>query len=540
VLVARNLSRHHGGQTVLQDVSLSITGSARLGIVGPNGIGKSTLLRILAGLELPDGGTVERSPSTTTVGWLPQETDTRDGETLAHYLARRTGVADASAELDAATAAMGDDTDSIQGYSDALDRFLALGGDDLEARSGAVLAQVGLPADRVDVEVAHLSGGQAARAALAAILLSRHDVLLLDEPTNDLDFAGLDLLEAFVSSTPSAVVTVSHDRAFLDRVATRILELRMPHHDAVEHAGGWTDFVAARELARRQQEEGYEKFTAERDRLQQRQQTQREWAVTGVKNAKAKKTDNDKFIPHLKSQRSEKMASKVKATEKAIERLDVVEKPWEPWQLQLELKATARAGDVVARLQGAVVDLGTFRLGPVDLEVGWAERLAVLGPNGAGKTTLLRAILGEVALSEGTRWLGPGVSVGLLDQRRSRYGGDEPLLAGFMAATGMDRAEARSLLAKFGLGADHVDRAGGALSPGERTRALRAALMATGVNCLVLDEPTNHLDLEAIEQLETALDRFDGTVLLVTHDRAFLEAVRVTRTVEVGELSRLS
>ena len=540
VLIARDLVRHHGAQVVLQDVSLSITRDTRLGVVGPNGIGKSTLLRILAGLEAPDSGVVERSPSTTTVGWLPQETDGLPGETLSQYLARRTGVAAAVTALDAATAAMGDDTESIQAYSDALEQYLALGGDDLEARTGAVLAQVGLPADRVGVDVAHLSGGQAARAALAAILLSRHDVLLLDEPTNDLDFAGLDLLEAFVASTPSAIVAVSHDRTFLDRSVTRILEVRLPHHDAVEHAGGWTDFVAARELARRQQTEGYDKFTAERDRLQQRQQTQREWAVTGVKNAKAKKTDNDKFIPHLKSQRSEKMASKVKATEKAIERLDVVEKPWEPWQLQLELKATARAGDVVARLQGAVVELGRFRLGPVDLEVGWAERLAVLGPNGSGKTTLLRAILGEVPLAAGTRWLGPGVTVGLLDQRRSRYGGAEPLLRGFMDATGLERPEARSLLAKFGLGADHVDRAGEALSPGERTRALLAELMATGVNCLVLDEPTNHLDLEAIEQLESALEGFDGTVLLVTHDRAFLEAVRVTRTIEVGSLSRLA
>ncbi len=537
VLVARKLSRHHGAQTVLQDVSVSITAGTRLGVVGPNGIGKSTLLRVLAGLEPADAGVVERSPAATTVGWLPQEIDARPGELLRDYLARRTGVAQASAALDAATTALGDDTESIVAYSDALEHFLALGGDDLDARAGAVLAQVGLPADRADVAVEHLSGGQASRAALAAILLSRHDVLLLDEPTNDLDFAGLDLLESFVASTTSAIVAVSHDRAFLDRAVTRILEIRLPHHDAVEHAGGWTDFVAARELARRQQAEGFDKFVAERDRLQQRQQTQREWAVTGVKNAKAKKTDNDKFIPHLKSQRSEKMAAKVKATEKAIERLEVVEKPWEPWELQLELRAATRAGDVVGRLQGAVVARGAFRLGPVDLELGWAERLAVLGPNGSGKTTLIRALLGELSLAAGERWLGPGTHVGVLDQTRSRYGGDEVLLRGFMAATGLDRAEARSLLAKFGLGADHVDRAGAALSPGERTRALLAELMATGVNCLVLDEPTNHLDLEAIEQLEAALSGFDGTLLLVTHDRAFLEAVHVTRTIDLGSLS---
>ena len=272
---------------------------------------------------------------------------------------------------------------------------------------------------------------------------------------------------------------------------------------------------------------------SERDRLRQRQQTQREWAVVGVKNAKRKKTDNDKFLPHLKAQRSEKMAAKVKATEKAIERLEVVDKPWEPWQLQLSFGGGGRAGDVVARLDGAVVELGSFRLGPLDLEVAWQDRLAVLGPNGTGKTTLLRAILGEVPLAAGERWLGPGVVVGLLDQRRLRYGDERPLLRSFMATTGLDRSEARTLLAKFGLGADHVDRSGAHLSPGERTRALLAELMALGVNCLVLDEPTNHLDIEAIEQLESALDAFEGTVLLVTHDRAFLEAVRTTRVVEL-------
>jgi ATPase subunit of ABC transporter with duplicated ATPase domains len=537
VLVAKDVRRHHGAQVVLGGVTVAVNPRARLGIVGPNGIGKSTLLRVLAGLEEPDGGTVARSPSTTTVGFLPQEPDADPGETLREYLARRTGVAAASRALDAAMHALGDDGPSIEAYSAALEHYLSIGGDDLDARSGAVLAEVGLPADRLDVAVGNLSGGQAARAALAAILLSRQDVLLLDEPTNDLDFSGLEQLERFVASTPAAVVVVSHDRTFLDRTVDHIVELRMPDHDAVEHTGGWSDFVESRELARRHAQEDYDKFTSERDRLQQRARTQREWAVQGVKNAKTKATDGDKFVKHFRSQTSEKMASKAKATEKAIGRLDVVDKPWEPWQLQLDLKAATRAGDVVARLEQAVVELGSFRLGPIDLEVAWQDRLAIVGPNGSGKTTLLRALLGEVGLASGTRWLGPGVTVGLLDQRRLRYGSEDPLLPAFMATTGMDRSEARSLLAKFGLGADHIDRAGADLSPGERTRALLAELMAQGVNCLVLDEPTNHLDLEAIEQLESALDGFDGTLLLVTHDRAFLDAVHVTTTIDLGAVA---
>jgi ATPase subunit of ABC transporter with duplicated ATPase domains len=188
---------------------------------------------------------------------------------------------------------------------------------------------------------------------------------------------------------------------------------------------------------------------------------------------------------------------------------------------------------VVLRLIGATVKRGGFRLGPVDLEIGWAERVAIVGPNGSGKTTLLGALLGDVPLAAGDRWIGPGVVVGEMDQARAAFMSEHCLLDAFVTATHLGRGDARSLLAKFGLGADHVLRSAVTLSPGERTRAVLARFAAQGVNCLVLDEPTNHLDLPAIEQLELALDGFDGTLLLVSHDRALLDAVRVTRTVDV-------
>ena len=193
----------------------------------------------------------------------------------------------------------------------------------------------------------------------------------------------------------------------------------------------------------------------------------------------------------------------------------------------------------MARLQGAVVERGSFRLGPLDLEVGWAERVAVLGPNGSGKSTMLAAVLGRLPLAVGSRYLGPGVVVGEMDQSRGRFDGPRSVVETVLAATSLPMDEARSLLAKFGLGADHATRAGSDLSPGERTRAELALLMAEGVNCLVLDEPTNHLDLPAIEQLEQAVAGFEGTVLLVTHDRRFLEQVEITRTIELLPGGRL-
>jgi ATPase subunit of ABC transporter with duplicated ATPase domains len=212
----------------------------------------------------------------------------------------------------------------------------------------------------------------------------------------------------------------------------------------------------------------------------------------------------------------------------------VAQKPWEGWDLHLELAPSRRSGDVVARLVDAVVERGTFRLGPISLEVAWADRLAIVGPNGSGKTTLLRALLGELPLASGERWMGPGVVVGELDQGRRRFLTDEPLIAAFTKASGLLVQPARSLLAKFGLTAEHVERPAASLSPGERTRATLALLMAAGANCLVLDEPTNHLDLPAIEQLEQALDDYEGTLLLVTHDRRLLEALAITRTLQLG------
>ncbi|MEA3075459.1 MAG: hypothetical protein QOF60_367 [Actinomycetota bacterium] len=535
MLTATKVTKAFGTHLVLDAVDLAVGPRSRLGLVGPNGIGKSTLLRLLAGLDQPDEGTVERSPARLEVGWLPQEVEARPGETLRGYLARRTGVADAEADLDRWTAALATDPgDAIEPYTDALDRFLALGGEDLDARAGEVCADVGLPADRLEVEMAALSGGQQARAALAAILLARFDVFLLDEPTNNLDFAGLDRLESFLAGLPGGVVVVSHDREFLDRTVTRVVELQEESHKAVEYAGGWSDYVAARELARSHQYEAFDKYRAERSRLTDRLREQRNWAVSGVSKEKKNPKDHDKAQRDFRVNRTEKQASKVRITEKALANLDVAEKPWEGWKLQLQFEPEGRSGDVVARLDGAVVERGTFTLGPVDLEVAWQERVAIVGPNGGGKTTLLKTMLGELPLVAGERYLGPGVKVGTMDQARGLFAGDEAALTTFMREAAMPQlAEARSLLAKFGLTARHVDRAGKRLSPGERSRATLATLMATGVNCLVLDEPTNHLDLAAIEELERALDAYRGTLLLVTHDRRLLEAVEVTRTVRV-------
>jgi ATPase subunit of ABC transporter with duplicated ATPase domains len=223
----------------------------------------------------------------------------------------------------------------------------------------------------------------------------------------------------------------------------------------------------------------------------------------------------------------------VRQAERRLERLDEVEKPWQPWRLRLDLAAMRRGGDVVASLENAVVRSGDFSLGPVSLELRLGDRLALVGRNGSGKTTLLRALIGELPLTAGTRRIGPATRFGVLEQDRALFERDEPLLGPFMERTGLRQGEARTQLAKFALYADEVTRPARSLSPGERTRATLALLAAQGANALVLDEPTNHLDLEAIEELERALVGYDGTVVLVTHDRRFLDAFGATSRLEL-------
>ena len=289
-----------------------------------------------------------------------------------------------------------------------------------------------------------------------------------------------------------------------------------------QYTGGWTEYEAARERARAEHERAFAQWSDERARFGELHRDRREQARVGGKQA-------DRRGTHA-------LMSKTRAAARRVEWLerDRVEKPWQPWELRLDLAPSGRSGDLVVALEDAVVERGPFRLGPLDFGVQWGERLSIAGPNGSGKTTLIDALLGRVQLESGTRRVGPSVVFGEIGQERSLFATDEPLIRTFCAESSLREDEARTLLAKFDLYADHVLRRAGSLSPGERTRAELALQAARGAGCLVLDEPTNHLDLPAVEELERALSVFDGTLILVTHDRRFLERVGVTRVYELS------
>jgi ATPase subunit of ABC transporter with duplicated ATPase domains len=518
-----DITKSYGAQVVLEDVDLAIGPRARIGLVGPNGVGKSTLLRLIAGVDAPDRGVVTRAPGSATVGYLEQERRAEPGESILDALGRRTGVLAAERQLESAAAALARGEAADERYSAALDRYLALGGGDFEARARTVCAELGLVLDLRQPR-SGLSGGEAARGELAAILLSRFDVLLLDEPTNDLDFDGLERLERFLAACRGALVLVSHDRELLDRTVDRVVSIEPRTRRVREWAGGWTEYEVARDAERAAAVAEFEQAQLRRRRLTELLSTRRTEA-RGKGTALGNKTGGaDRRATHA-------LETKVRQAERLLERNELPERPFEPWELRLTLRAGAHLSDHVLSLDSAVAERGSFRLGAIDLDLARHDRLSIAGRNGTGKSTLLGMLLGEIPLVSGERRVGRATVIGAIGQERAAYDGEVALVEEVAARTGLTAVDARTLLAKFGLGADHISRACSSLSPGERTRAHLAELQVRGVNVLILDEPTNHLDLEAVEQLERALAEFDGALVVVSHDRRFLERIGPTRTV---------
>jgi ATP-binding cassette, subfamily F, member 3 len=518
LLQARGITKSFGSRLILGGVDLDVEAGVRLGLIGPNGGGKSTLMRILADEEHPDAGELTARRG-LVVAYLPQqiEGDTRDA--LHTLRAARPDIDELEGDLErveAQISELGGDLDrmtrALRRQEELIERWTAAGGPGFDGRARALLVDVGLEDADLRKPTRVLSGGQRKLVGLAACLLRDPDVLLLDEPEAHLDIEARERMESLMRSFAGSVVAVSHDRYLLDETVGEIAEL---HGGTIRlWPGNYSAYTVARELELQRQQQAYVTQQKEIARLEEAIRRFKDWASRVVDER------------HIKQARNK---------QRQIDRMDKIDRPvLERRKIALELRPQARGGERVVELAGAGVELaGRSVLADVDLTVLRGERVGVVGENGAGKSVLLRVLAGELEPTVGERKAGPSIRFGRLAQDRRPDDPQATPLQLVRRAAPMSEGEAVSRLMKFLFGYEQVRRPLHTLSGGEWTRLQLLLLMIEGANCLLLDEPTNHLDIESVEMLEGALESFEGTAIFVSHDRYFLDRI-ADRIVEVS------
>lgn len=504
ILTTQNLGKHYGAQDIFDGLTLSVGHGDRIALVGPNGEGKTTLLRILAGLESPSAGMVHTTKG-LKLGYLEQHPSliSTSGTLWDLALSAFAELRQQETALQELAATLAAETDEarhqqlLEQYGEAEARFEHAGGYTYEQTIDQVLTGLSFKREDYVLPLTQLSGGQQSRAHLAHLLLKQPDLLLLDEPTNHLDLAAVEWLENYFKNWPGAIIVVSHDRYFLDEVATGVWEMLYGTIEA--YRGNYSHYV---------QQRG-ERF----ERRQKDYQAQREFIAK-----------EEEFIRrNLAGQRTRE----AKGRRKRLERMEKLDRPVEHKTLKLSLQTTLRSGDLVLATHELVVGYsdGQPLFTCPDLEIRRGQRVALLGPNGAGKTTFIKTILGQVKPKAGAIRFGAGVEIGYFAQTQASLNLEASILDEILAVQNLPIGEARNYLGRFLFSGDDVFKPIGSLSGGERSRVALAKLTLTGANFLMLDEPTNHLDIPSQENLESVLNDFAGTILLVSHDRYFVDAL---------------
>ena len=529
MLTVQQLSKSFGIEPLFENISFTVNPGERIGLVGPNGCGKTTLLRILTGQEKPASGSVRFNPSNLRVGYLAQGLSFDPADTMAGFIDRMTGNIQAlSAQLERLAVALSNRPGDLAlqaAYDDILDR-LALA-DESIGRVPGTLAALGLGEIALHLPVSALSGGQKTRLALAGVLLARPQLLLLDEPTNHLDLDMLVWLENWLLSYPYAALVVSHDRTFLDHTTTAIFEIDPLIRGGRRYEGNYSAYVEQKMADRERQWQEYKNQQDEIKQLTTAAARIRSRA-TFHKGGKADIANTDGFTAGFFADRSKETVSRAKDIEQRVERLlneDRVEKPGRLWQMKMEFGQTPSSGRDVLVLEDLAVGYGEKVLvDHIDGVLRFGQRLALIGPNGAGKTTLLRTITGQIPPLGGLARLGANVHLGYMAQEQENLEGALTPLQTISRLLSQSETEQRAFLSKFLFKGDDVFIPVASLSYGERARLTLACLVAQGCNFLILDEPINHLDIPSRAQFEQALAAFEGAILAVVHDRYFINS----------------
>lgn len=527
----QNIRFEYDHTPVLEKISFTIGPGDRIGLIGPNGAGKSTLLKLIAGSLSANDGNIDRTRD--IIGLMPQELTPWRTLTAREAIEELTGVTGAFKDLEMATENMMEDEGA---YSAALEKIESLGAYSLGERLPRALREVGLAPDLLDHVVGDLSGGQQTKLALAAILAAQYDAFLLDEPTNNLDLAGIELLQKFIKDSKAGFLIISHDRKFLKDVMNKIVVLKDRAGGMESFGGGFADWRLQLERERAAKDRAQRIAELERGRLEQALDRKTAASVTSDRNDRGKR-DNDKMASDQKSQNAGKtLARQAKALETRLDRLDDVETIEDDLDLTVLFPLTKnQPGGDMATLKGIVVNYGNKQLGPYDLVVRGGDRLAIVGPNGQGKSTLVKVLAGEIGSSSGERDIAEATKIGFIAQQPEFSNPDDSLVDNVARLAGADQTKAATELARFGIPREVQLVAAVRVSPGQRGKAFLAVHALRATNLLIMDEPTNHLEVAATEALGKALASYPGALVVVSHDREFLQEVGIKRFVVVEE-----
>lgn len=522
MLVVHHLSKSYGITPVLSNISFAINHGEKIALVGPNGCGKTTLLRILAGQEHADSGSHQFNPPDLSVGYLPQGSSFNADDTFADYIRRAEGdLPGLSLQLEELAGQLMRSPQNAS-HQRQYDAVLS----QIEERSSAaasapaVLASLSLENLPSDLPLSALSGGQKTRLGLAGILLTNPRLLLLDEPTNHLDFEMLDWLENWLLHSRCAVLVVSHDRAFLDHVAQNILELDATTHTLKAYTGNYSDYLDQKENERNKQWAEY------RDQEMEIRRMKQDIARTKQQSLKVElsTTPRQPGIRRIAKKVAKKALSREKKLDRYIESDERVDKPHDSWQMKMDFASAPESGRDVLILENLSIGYAqTVILSNLNAVLRYGERAALVGPNGCGKTTLLRTAAGSLPVLSGRCRLGANVIPGYITQEQEELDSGFNALTTFQRSTSLNETDSRAFLHKYLFSSDDVFTPVGSLSFGQRARLALACLVARGCNFLLLDEPLNHLDLPSRAQFEQALTDFEGTILTVVHDRYFIQ-----------------
>lgn len=531
MIKAQKLQKSYGSLTVFSDVSFSLGRGQKAALVGHNGTGKTTLLKIVAGLEEQDAGKISIA-SDACIGYLPQDTNLSGKESVTDYLRRVSGIDVLEKEIEILSAEL-DNPEKVKRYGEVCSKYEHLEGYSFAHKAEVMLSGFGLENVELGRSLSSLSSGQKSKVVLAGILLKGVDLLLLDEPTNNLDLPALIWLEDFLQKSEASCIVVSHDRRFLDKVVRKIFELDWRTRTLTVTGGTYSDYLEMVKKRIASQKEDYRLQQEEIDRLNKRA---REKKADSARGSRWSGSDNDKFLRGFKRDQAGKSSKVAKAIEKRIEQMDKIEKPLERKPFEIPLEAKTDSGTLNVHLSDVVAGYpGTFSIGPLSFEVRYGERVGIMGLNGTGKSTLLKTITGQLEPLSGKIEMGFGIRIGNMMQEHETLPREQTLLEFLSERAHFSHQDSYAKLSKFGFDERQAKLPIGTLSPGGRARLLLALFSAQSVNMLVLDEPTNHLDFEALEALEETLGTYRGTVLLVSHDRHFLEKASLDTTYVLSE-----